>query len=180
MIINPSETKVINVTEDSYSVLELIFRSENKKTIIQVIILLLLTIPLGIIGCLEIAEFKNKVSFPIKYDLPLSNKNYELSVFNSTEKFKCFDVYVNNEKQNTVIICTKEDKRNIIKAFYKYCCVLLAFPVIILICCLIIGIIKNQYLLFLAILMIVGIIFIVCFVKEKKSIINTINNYYIE
>lgn len=183
-ILEPNNS--FDLTSKQDSMLFIIKKHVDKKSIlsqiIEIIIAFLVSIPLWFINYFEIELIDKSIQFPTKFQIfNLANDvDYNIIINNSSEKYKAFNLKVNNEFISGEIEYSKKEFDSQIQEYKKSLLISWLFPILVIVCLLIASLYLKNLILFLIVFFIVGLLifFLAKTCKKNNFIINKIKQEF--
>ncbi|MDE5604500.1 MAG: hypothetical protein K2I73_02820 [Eubacterium sp.] len=143
--IKPNKNFILNIDNDNFcfKVSECAEKSSIFMKVLGIILMLLLSIFLTILECIESESIQKNLKFSTKYELNDldADQEHEIVIKNSTKRLVAFSASLNGRALNGTIDITEEDLKNQVKEYYqmeilKFSFLMLAlFALVILILC---------------------------------------------
>lgn len=171
---NNSFDFTLNKNKISFIVQEYIVKKSFFYDIFEFLFAFLVSIPLWFINYFEVESIDKSIQFPIKFSISnlKDDIDYNIVINNSSEKYKAFNLNINNEFLSGKIEYSEKELLNQIKDYKKSLLISLLFPILVVICLLIVSVkLKNLILLLGTVFIIVLLLFFLVKTHKKNNLI---------
>ena len=134
--LRPNENVILNIDNDNlcFKVSEYTEKSSFLMKSLGIILMLLFSIILTILECIESESIQKSLKFSAKCEINdlSSNEDNEIVIKNSTKRLIAFSVSLNGKALNGTIDITEEELKKQVKKYYQMEILKLSFPMLAL------------------------------------------------
>lgn len=160
-----------NENNISFIIKEHIVKKSFFSKIAEIFLAFLVSIPLWFINYFEMESIDKSIQFSTKFKVSNLKEDidYNIIINNSSEKYKAFNLYVNNELLSGEIECSEKELIYQILEYRKSLIISWAFPILIVICLLIVSIKFKSLILTLITTLIISLLVFFLIKNRKKN-----------
>lgn len=186
IMLKPNKNFILDIDNDnvSFKVSESPEKSSFLMKALGIILMLLLSIFLTILECMESESIQKNLKFSTKYEINdlATDKDHEIIIKNSNKKLVAFSVSLNGKALNGTIDITEEELKKQVKKYYQMEILKLSFPMLALFALAILILLSDNSakILISAVLFLIACIpfFMIIRNKKNKAFIEDIRKKY--